>query len=155
MHSLKIHKLIIFSVIILGIECSRIPATPKRPSGISRSKSDISHRFNRPVTTRDDIEKFFETNGLDSSTWDSLKSTWDSSASTPPHYFDSSESVDSGAKLHMLDTSSDKEEPLIATVLPTSWSCNSFPKETSVVERNARIIKWLYNCRKALEDQTQ
>ncbi len=142
-----------------------LPVNSSRQLSISRSKSDVSNRLlMRRNKSKDEIERFFETLGLDSSVWDSIKSeATNSMISTPPHYFDSCESFNSGQRRINMTSSSpsssthsnnaisnEKLKNQLNTRLVTSRSCHALSVGTSIVEKNARVIKWLYNCRKAM-----
>lgn len=111
----------------------------KRP--ILRSKSDISYRYcaNRPMSTvpppplltTDRLEKFFDHLGMDPVDYREM-AAWDSRCSSPV-FFSSVSSIDS-----CMDSAPwGPPEPEKPTESP------------SIVEKNARIIKWLCNCRKA------
>ena len=143
-----------------------------RQMSISRSKSDVSNRLLvRRNKSKDEIERFFETLGLDSSVWDTIKSEATSSMiSTPAHYFESCESLDSSelraavpssnssaassTDRHSTSAKATTEKPqTLNTRLMQSRSCQALSSGTSIVEKNARVIKWLYNCRRALIQQ--
>ena len=143
-----------------------------RFSSISRSKSDIGHRTaQKGPKNIDDLDRFFATIGLDSSTWAAMTQN-ESLTSTPTRFFDSIESVDSAKQLSTSPNSSLDDGAMLKrslsqhqTVSTTSHNCGQTPKkqltlssslssygltrETSIVEKNARVIKWLYNCNKA------
>ncbi|XP_054164656.1 probable serine/threonine-protein kinase dyrk2 [Oppia nitens] len=161
-----------------------------RQLSISRSKSDVSNRLLvRRNKSKDEIERFFETLGLDSTVWDSIRSeaTTNSLISTPNHFFESYDSIDSDDVVVQQTTttttqannqlfppssppsssSSVKSSVHSATNcgggnnkvdhtslhsrrLMQSRSCHALSEGTSIVEKNARVIKWLYNCRKAM-----
>ncbi|KAI1295554.1 hypothetical protein HDE_05459 [Halotydeus destructor] len=203
-----------------------------RPSLISRSKSDIGHRLMKNNNLRnnnqtDDLDRFFATIGLDSSTWISMTQNESSMTSTPTRFFDSIDSLDSVPKERrerermeavkmrktkkeqqerrekqvsrrlsvssksssLDDESGHHDEPALLVeginransgfsfevndgdeggereghrreeqpacgqskklTLSLSLSSHGLSRETSIVEKNARVIKWLYNCRKA------
>uniref|UniRef100_A0A1B6CH84 Centrosome-associated FAM110 C-terminal domain-containing protein n=1 Tax=Clastoptera arizonana TaxID=38151 RepID=A0A1B6CH84_9HEMI len=108
---------------------------------ILRSKSDVGHRCTKLTTisqpsTPADLETFFNQLGLDSAQY-KLVATSDSQNSSPVFFSDTS-SVDS--------------QILCSTNRSTGGSggaSNQVTELPSIVERNARIIKWLCNCRKA------
>lgn len=111
---------------------------------ILRSKSDISHRYSRgpppPIPrpeprSTEQLEKFFEQLGLD--TVDYRTVSEQASGSSSPVYFDSVSSVDSAIAWGPWGSGS------------TSGNAPKQTEQLSIVERNARIIKWLCNCRKA------
>lgn len=136
-----------------------------RLATVSRSKSDIGHRISRPKS-KDEIERFFDTIGLDITTWTSLTSYNTESSTSTPHFFESMESIDSAVRnLSVSSHSVDDDTPpdfkenhqdpsTVKNHLPLSVSLSShgLSRETSIVEKNARVIKWLYNVRKALLD---
>ncbi|KAH8032572.1 hypothetical protein HPB51_026025 [Rhipicephalus microplus] len=129
----------------------------RRP--VLRSKSDVAHRSQPdlgPVVRdvqRSLPDRFFDTLGLDASTWHSVLSP--STGSGSSRYFDSISSADSVGRSCSLagsDTSS----------VGGGFGCaeggaglrnrdlvDHGPAETSIVEKNARVIKWLFNCRRA------
>lgn len=108
---------------------------------ILRSKSDVCRRHTKlalspsPVTPAD-LETFFEHLGLGSAEYTMLTGT-DSNTSSPVFFSDTS-SVDSQT-LCSVNQSTGGSDGATSTV-------TELP---SIVERNARIIKWLCNCRKA------
>lgn len=129
----------------------------RRP--VLRSKSDVAHRSQPDLgpgvrdVQRSLPDRFFDTLGLDASTWHSVLSP--STGSGSSRYFDSISSADSVGRSCSLagsDTSS----------VGGGFGCaeggaglrnrdlvDHGPAETSIVEKNARVIKWLFNCRRA------
>ncbi|XP_068084196.1 uncharacterized protein [Anabrus simplex] len=119
---------------------------PERRRPILRSKSDISHRYSRgsphsaqrsvpsEPQTSEQLERFFEQLGLETSDFRSLSAPL--SGSSSPVFFDSVSSLDSAVAWgpESGGTSGNMQRPA---------------EQLSIVERNARIIKWLCNCRKA------
>lgn len=105
----------------------------KRDRPILRSKSDISDRYWRPADPpTSHLEQFFEHLGLTSDSYEDMLS--DSRSSESPVYFSDISTVDSSRPIDTVE------------YCPQSYR----PSEpTSIVERNARIIKWLCNCRKS------
>lgn len=106
----------------------------KRDRTILRSKSDISDRYWRsqepPVSH---LEQFFEHLGLTSDSFEEMLSN--SQSTDSPVFFSDVSTVDSSKPVEYYDY---------------SQSSNFKPSEPpSIVERNARIIKWLCNCRKS------
>ncbi|XP_065337144.1 uncharacterized protein LOC135937814 isoform X1 [Cloeon dipterum] len=130
----------------------------RRPRPVLRSKSDISHRYSRsaaflapiprtelddqPLKTTVEVEHFFENLGLEEHVFRNLtrRSSQESSI-----FFGSVSSVDSwpGGGTGAFASSSVEEEVAVG---PGGGKMGEQP---SIVERNARIIKWLCNCRKA------
>lgn len=135
-----------------------------RRKPVLRSKSDVSHVTHRIRShpnlllmqgggrqgSRSELERFFDTMGLDAGSWHRVVAP--SSPSTSPRYFESVSSVDSGER---------RSSPV-----SEDGSCGGFPRdgirnrdlaehgptETSIIEKNARVIKWLFSCRKALAE---
>ncbi|XP_018322954.1 uncharacterized protein LOC108735479 [Agrilus planipennis] len=105
----------------------------KKDRPILRSKSDISDRYWRPPDPPvSHLEQFFEHLGLTSDSYEEMLN--DSGASSPVFFSDVS-TVDSSRPI-------DNNDCCPATYRPS--------EPPSIVERNARIIKWLCNCRKAM-----
>ncbi|CAH1126519.1 unnamed protein product [Ceutorhynchus assimilis] len=106
----------------------------KRDRPILRSKSDISDRYWRPPELpTSHLEQFFEHLGLTSDSYEEMLSG--SHSSDSPVFFSDVSTVDSSRPLDNVDC------------CPQQTYRNSEPP--SIVERNARIIKWLCNCRKS------
>lgn len=124
----------------------------RRP--ILRSRSDVTHERGRweedvrPMLAPLDLEAFFESMGLDSVTRQHLTSP-PSSPHSSPVYFEEVSSEESGPTGGRRG-SSDSDDGRAATgpgpgpPLPLRGT-----GEPSIVEKNARIIKWLFNCQKA------
>nr|XP_021504942.1 protein FAM110A isoform X1 [Meriones unguiculatus] len=112
-------------------------SSPGRPPGLQRSKSDLSERFSRAAA---DLERFFNFCGLDP------------------------EEARRLGVAHLARTSSD----IVSLAGPSAGPCSSeggcshrssvtveeralerVPYGVSVIERNARVIKWLYGLRQA------
>lgn len=114
----------------------------KRPS-LSRSKSDMSDRYSRAGT---ELERFFNLCGLDptdvheltGSSSDIVSMARFRSASAP-----GSECAGSGRE----DEDEDEEE--------AGKAANRVPYGVSVIERNARVIKWLYGIKQAKDNSTK
>ncbi|KAF7272684.1 uncharacterized protein LOC143201726 isoform X2 [Rhynchophorus ferrugineus] len=107
----------------------------KRDRPILRSKSDISDRYWRPPEPpTSHLEQFFEHLGLTSDSYEEMLSGSGHSSESPVFFSDVS-TVDSSRPLDNIDC------------CPQQTYRNSEPP--SIVERNARIIKWLCNCRKS------
>jgi hypothetical protein len=107
----------------------------------------LSPPVTQPRRSSTDIEKFFEQLGLEDDTYrimTSKRGSRDSSAS--PVFFESVSSVDSwpGTWAGNLRGGSGDSGPA-----PTGPGGSKLGEQPSIVERNARIIKWLCNCRKA------
>lgn len=152
---------------------------------IFRSKSDISHRYSKSGTDLSknmspkrnsragaELERFFDTMGLDSSVLYILNTPPSDDGS--PVFFNSISTGSSSNNCrgggggfseyrkdsdHEDDDRSDEEVVVGggSSRLVTGCSKDGIsskdllkygPVETSIVERNARVIKWLFNCRK-------
>lgn len=122
----------------------------------------------RTCRSNSDLERFFDCMGLDSSILSMLKSPPSNNSS--PIFFASTSSISSSQREdHSNSNGSDGSFPitrahsgLLAHPAPCRDSATMClvpgltnrdllqhgPTETSIVERNARVIKWLYNCRK-------
>ncbi|XP_066153613.1 protein FAM110B isoform X1 [Euwallacea fornicatus] len=106
----------------------------KRDRPILRSKSDISDRYWRPPEPpTSHLEQFFEHLGLTTDSYEEMLSGSGQSSDSPVFFSDVS-TVDSSKQVDSIDC------------CPQQTYRNSEPP--SIVERNARIIKWLCNCRK-------
>ncbi|KAB0805538.1 hypothetical protein PPYR_02508 [Photinus pyralis] len=104
----------------------------KKDRPILRSKSDISDRYWRPSDPPiSHLEQFFEQLGLTSDSYEDMLSN---SRSSSPVFFSDVSTIDSCRPI-------DNNE-----YCPSSYRPSEPP---SIVERNARIIKWLCNCRKS------
>ncbi|XP_065215288.1 uncharacterized protein LOC135841971 [Planococcus citri] len=119
--------------------CDNDESSKNRP--VLRSKSDVGARTlsslqltNLPLYDSSNLNMFFDNLGLESDEYNSL--TAPRSNASSPVYFDSDSSVISTS-----ECASEGEKP------STSHTAGL----PSIVERNARIIKWLCTCRKALE----
>lgn len=126
----------------------------RRP--VSRSKSDVSHRYSKRSSdyfprrnnnyTSAEIERFFDTMGLDTDVWHHITSP--SLVSSPPCFFESISSIDSNEDRSSACSDDSVPEPPREGLRNHDLRIHG-PLETSIVEKNARVIKWLYNCRKA------
>ncbi|EEB12762.1 conserved hypothetical protein [Pediculus humanus corporis] len=121
--------------------CRKLSFFSVKKKPILRSKSDISHKYCsnkvKPVLSisiqpstvaTDKLENFFNNLGMDPADYKELASN--NSGKTSPVYFSSVSSVDSCVDVAI-------------------WNVPETFKATeclSIVERNARIVKWLYNC---------
>lgn len=114
-----------------------------RKAGLQRSQSDLSSRYS---IARTEVDTFFQYCGLDPEVVEALGRENFSAGSDHVAFKVRSVSVatsDSGFSHHSEDGL--QEEELTEQV----------PSTTSVVERNARIIKWLFTCKKAKETPSQ
>lgn len=119
-----------------------VPEVERRPGkGVSRSHSDISSRYSKNFA---DFDVFFKYCGLDSEVIDSLGKENFSAHSDDIAINIRSVSVstsDDG-----FSRSSGDSDRLLEDELQEKMR-----QGTSVIERNARIIKWLYSCKNAIE----
>uniref|UniRef100_H0XX30 Family with sequence similarity 110 member C n=2 Tax=Otolemur garnettii TaxID=30611 RepID=H0XX30_OTOGA len=124
--------------------CPRPPVT--RRGGLRRSQSDLSSRYSMALA---EFDTFFQYCGLDPEVVETLGRENFSVGSDPAGFKVRSVSVatsDSGFSRHSSGGENGlQEEELMEQV----------PSTTSVIERNARIIKWLYTCKKAKESPSQ
>ncbi|GIY27983.1 uncharacterized protein CEXT_50361 [Caerostris extrusa] len=86
--------------------------------------------------------------GLDTNVWHHITSP--SSVSSPPCFFESISSVDSNEDRSSVCSDESIPDPPREGLRNQDLRIHG-PLETSIVE-NARVIKWLYNCRKASYD---
>lgn len=130
---------------------------------ILRSKSDISDRYwrqdngrsskvsSRPPRSITQLENFFDRLGLDSDNYQRI--TEPDSKSSSPIFFDSVSSVDSALGLYSWvsnnQTNQSNQWQNNCSIGMGNDECNQRVNDPpSIVERNARIIKWLCQCRK-------
>ncbi|XP_076067446.1 uncharacterized protein LOC143040353 isoform X2 [Oratosquilla oratoria] len=149
--------------------CGATDETKRRP--ILRSRSDVSHERwccrwddDPPVEDRRppiDLEAFFDSMGLDGSTKEIILNP---SPHSSPIYF---EDISSQESWQGRRASSDSDEakgggpggggaprPSVAARIGCLGTGSSYMPpltsgEPSIVEKNARVIKWLFNCQKA------
>ncbi|XP_010888964.1 protein FAM110A [Esox lucius] len=105
-------------------------STRKRPS-LTRSKSDMSDRYSRAGT---DLERFFNLCGLDPSEMQALKGSHSDITSLAQFR---SASAPGSECAGQVGEEEEKE--------------GEVPYGVSVIERNARVIKWLYGIRESKE----
>ncbi|XP_029107573.1 protein FAM110B-like [Scleropages formosus] len=112
------------------------PGSPASTCSLQRSKSDLSDRLSRAPA---DLERFFNYCGLDPGEVEGL--TWAGSDITSLSRLRSASAPGSehGGRSQASDRDLDEVEP------PTGRA----PYGVSVIERNARVIKWLYGLRQA------
>ncbi|XP_031444895.1 protein FAM110A [Phasianus colchicus] len=117
------------------------PESARRQTLLHRSKSDLSDRFSRATA---DLERFFNYCGLDP------EEVRDMGAE---HFARASSDIVS-VKFHSVSTASSEggRSPRSAAT-PEGRPAERMPYGISVVERNARVIKWLYGLRQAREPQ--
>lgn len=119
-----------------------IPEIERRPGkGVSRSHSDISSRYSKNFA---DFDAFFKYCGLSGEVIESLGKENFSARSDEMAIKIRSVSIstsDSGFTRSSSDSNGLVEDDLQSKIR----------QGTSVIERNARIIKWLYSCKNAKE----
>ncbi|NWY08047.1 F110C protein, partial [Nothoprocta ornata] len=121
---------------------SRLPPAPEEGTrrGLHRSQSDISSRYSKSFS---ELDPFFTYCGLDPEVIEDLGRENFSAASDGVSFKVRSISV---ATSESDFTRHSGDEGLLEDELT-----EQVPSSTSIVERNARIIKWLYTCKKAKE----
>ncbi|XP_066273974.1 protein FAM110B-like [Branchiostoma lanceolatum] len=107
----------------------------QKSGSLRRSKSDVGHRFPQ---TQADIDKFFNTLGFDKGVSSPLRRAQDTST----QFFSDSNSV--SISVNEDRDSADRPDGEEADM-------DRIPEGPSVIERNARIIKWMYHCKKERE----
>ncbi|KAL3867666.1 hypothetical protein ACJMK2_040537 [Sinanodonta woodiana] len=113
----------------------------------SRTSSDFSDLSSRLSRTSTEIERFFNEMGLDRTVLDPVFKFHDSKAKDID-FLDSLSSLGS-REANSLCSGLSKNEIDIAPGESETDLMERSLTQTSVVERNARIIKWLYNVKKA------
>ncbi|GFY79646.1 uncharacterized protein TNIN_95291 [Trichonephila inaurata madagascariensis] len=129
----------------------------EKTKSVTRSKSDVSCRFSKNIcvapepdnTTDAELERFFNTMGLDNNLFKNLTA----SPKSPVHFFDSVSSENSETNLSSVG-SEDSAFQVQKEGLTNSDLRKHAPTETSIVEKNARVVKWLYNCHNAFRKNT-
>uniref|UniRef100_A0A8C5TUC0 Family with sequence similarity 110 member A n=1 Tax=Malurus cyaneus samueli TaxID=2593467 RepID=A0A8C5TUC0_9PASS len=117
------------------------PESARRQPLLHRSKSDLSDRLSRATA---DLERFFNYCGLDPEEMQDMGAERFARAS--------SDIV--SLKFHSVSTASSEaghSPPSAAT--PEGRPAERVPYGISIIERNARVIKWLYGLRQAREPQ--
>lgn len=145
-----------------------------RKTHVHRSRSDLTKRFSNSSDLSElsarfsrnsaDLEKFFNEMGLDRAVLEPMLNAQGAFAhsSSNLHLFESASSLDSPGNNSWCSEDNDNdstrpggggaargaraaEPPLV----PSTDVLKGAPVQTSIVERNARIIKWLCNVKKA------
>lgn len=117
------------------------PESARRQPVLHRSKSDLSDRLSRATA---DLERFFNYCGLDP----------EELQDTGAERFARASSDIVSLKFHSVSTASSeggRSPPSAAT--PEGRPPERVPYGISIIERNARVIKWLYGLRQAREHQ--
>lgn len=119
---------------------NRVDEVKKRSlKGVSRSHSDISSRYSKNFV---DFDAFFQYCGLDGEMIQALgKENFSAHSDETAVRSVSVSTSDGGFSRNSRDSDGLQEEEL----------CEKIRQGTSVIERNARIIKWLYSCKNAQE----
>ncbi|XP_008276289.1 protein FAM110A [Stegastes partitus] len=112
----------------------------KRPS-LTRSKSDMSDRYSRAGT---ELERFFNLCGLDPADLQDLTGS-SSDVLSLARFRSVSAPGSECAGSNRQDEDDDEEED-------AGKAADRVPYGVSVIERNARVIKWLYGLRQAKEN---
>ncbi|KAM9295977.1 protein FAM110A [Gastrophryne carolinensis] len=119
------------------------PSDPgKRQTPLQRSKSDLSDRYSRASA---DLERFFNYCGLDPGEISNVG---------VEHFVRASSDIVS-VKFHSVSAESSEYAPSqVSAVTPEETPASTrIPYGISIIERNARVIKWLYGLRQAREAQ--
>ncbi|XP_036274777.1 protein FAM110A [Pipistrellus kuhlii] len=114
-------------------------SSPARPPGLQRSKSDLSERFSRAAA---DLERFFNFCGLDPEEARGLGVA---------HLARASSDIVSLAGPSAGPGSSEGGCSHRSSATVEERARERVPYGVSVIERNARVIKWLYGLRQARE----
>ncbi|XP_065748865.1 protein FAM110A [Phocoena phocoena] len=114
-------------------------SSPARPPGLQRSKSDLSERFSRAAA---DLERFFNFCGLDQEEARGLGVA---------HLARANSDIVSLAGPSAGPASSDGGCSRRSSATIEELARERVPYGVSVIERNARVIKWLYGLRQARE----
>ncbi|XP_037100395.1 protein FAM110C [Syngnathus acus] len=121
--------------------CAHLLSVPasSRAKGVARSRSDISSRYSKNFA---DFDAFFKYCGLDGEVVESLGKENFSARSDETAVKLRSVSVSASDDGFSRDGSDGLQEEVLH---------EKIRQGTSVIERNARIIKWLYSCKNAKE----
>ncbi|XP_007553602.1 protein FAM110A [Poecilia formosa] len=114
----------------------------KRPS-LTRSKSDMSDRFSRAGT---ELERFFNLCGLEPADLQDLPASSSDIVSLARFRSVSAPGSECGASQRGGEEEEEEEE--------APKGADRVPYGVSVIERNARVIKWLYGLRQVKENTT-
>lgn len=113
----------------------------KRQTLLHRSKSDLSDRYSRATA---DLERFFNYCGLDPEDVGDVEME---------HFTRASSDIVS-VKFHSVSTaSSEGTRSRRSAITLEERQAERIPYGISIIERNARVIKWLYGLRQAREPQ--
>lgn len=114
----------------------------KKQTLLHRSKSDLSDRYSRASAN---LERFFNYCGLDPGEVSNIGAE---------HFVRASSDIVS-VKFHSVSAeSSECAQSQVSAATPEETAANArIPYGISIIERNARVIKWLYGLRQAREVQ--
>nr|DBA21979.1 TPA: hypothetical protein GDO54_013083 [Pyxicephalus adspersus] len=114
----------------------------KKQTLLHRSKSDLSDRYSRASA---DLERFFNYCGLDPGEVSNIGAE---------HFVRASSDIVS-LKIHSVSAeSSEYAQSQVSAATPEETPASArIPYGISIIERNARVIKWLYGLRQAREAQ--
>ncbi|KAM9342062.1 protein FAM110A-like isoform 1-T3 [Pholidichthys leucotaenia] len=116
----------------------------KRPS-LTRSKSDMSDRYSRAGT---ELERFFNLCGLDPTDLQDLTGSSSDIVSLARFRSVSAPGSECAASDRKEEDDDDDDDD-------AAKAADRVPYGVSVIERNARVIKWLYGLRQAKENATK
>ncbi|XP_054837948.1 protein FAM110A [Eublepharis macularius] len=117
------------------------PDSAKRQTLLHRSKSDLSDRYSRATA---DLERFFNYCGLDPEEVGDME----------VERFTRASSDIVSVKFHSVSTaSSEGTQSRRSAITLEEKQVERMPYGVSIIERNARVIKWLYGLRQAREPQ--
>lgn len=117
------------------------PESAKRQAPLHRSKSDLSDRLSRATA---DLERFFNYCGLDPEDVGGVE--------VEVGRFPRASSDIVSVQFHSVSTaSSEGARSRRSAVPPEERPAERMPYGISIIERNARVIKWLYGLRQARE----
>ncbi|XP_042319638.1 LOW QUALITY PROTEIN: protein FAM110A [Sceloporus undulatus] len=117
------------------------PESAKRQTCLHRSKSDLSDRYSRATA---DLERFFNYCGLDPEDVGDME----------VERFTRASSDIVSVKFHSVSTaSSEGTRSRRSAITLEERQAERMPYGISIIERNARVIKWLYGLRQARESQ--
>ncbi|XP_061560422.1 protein FAM110C [Phycodurus eques] len=128
-------------ILDMGPSANLLKVPVRRGKGVSRSRSDISSRYSKNFA---DFDAFFKYCGLDGEVIESLGKENFSARSdeTAAGLRSVSVSASDGGFSRNSDDSDGLQEDVLR---------EKIRQGSSVIERNARIIKWLYSCKNAKE----
>ena len=139
---------------------------PKK-SHVHRSRSDLTKRFSNSSDLSElsarfsrnsaDLEKFFNEMGLDRAVLEPMLTAQCSHTSSNLHLYESASSIDSRDGQSWCSGDNDSTKPAGARErpLPATEVLKGAQGQTSIVERNARIIKWLCNVKRASLEESE